>query len=391
MYAKSNPSDARANNRRLLFRLLFPDRQLSRADLCKETGLSRATATDVTGEMIDDGLLRELGSRKRDGRGKPGTLLAIDTDVLRLICIDLSRPYVMTGVVMDLRARIVERRERVLDDGDRVDLDDVLSLVGQMIRLAGSGLVGIGVAVPGVVSGAGRVISSSNLGWDDVELRDMLEDEFSLPVRVDNDANAALLADHFLGHGNPNCLLVQITRGIGASVLLNDEFVDGDDHAAGEIGHVVIDPNGPACTCGKRGCLETYVSAIALRDRIRRDPNRRADILAEAGARLGEALAMPVSLLNLHDIAVYGPPDIVGETLLNACDETVNSLSRNDYQSGMRVRRCELGDDATLRGQAVSVLREIVGGRGLYAATTQVDKSCLEAAQLDGCSKLRCY
>lgn len=100
---------------------------------------------------------------------------------------------------------------------------------------------------------------------------------------------------------------------------------------------------------------------------------------------------MPVSLLNLHDIAVYGPPDIVGETLLNAYDETVNSLSRNDYQSGMRVRRCELGDDATLRGQAVSVLREIVGGRGLYAATTQVDKSCLEAAQLDGCSKLRCY
>ena len=278
MYAKSNPSDARANNRRLLFRLLFPDRQLSRADLCKETGLSRATATDVTGEMIDDGLLRELGSRKRDGRGKPGTLLAIDTDVLRLICIDLSRPYVITGAVMDLRARIVERRERVLDDGDRVDLDDVLSLVGQMIRLASSGLVGIGVAVPGVVSGAGRVISSSNLGWDDV--------------------------------------------------LLNDEFVDGDDHAAGEIGHVVIDPNGPACTCGKRGCLETYVSAIALRDRIRRDPNRRADILAEAGARLGEALAMPVSLLNLHDIAVYGPPDIVGETLLNACDETVNSLSR---------------------------------------------------------------
>lgn len=335
MYAKSNPSDARANNRRLLFRLLFPDRQLSRADLCKETGLSRATATDVTGEMIDDGLLRELGSRKRDGRGKPGTLLAIDTDVLRLICIDLSRPYVITGAVMDLRARIVERRERVLDDGDRVDLDDVLSLVGQMIRLASSGLVGIGVAVPGVVSGAGRVISSSNLGWDDVELRDMLEGEFSLPARVDNDANAALLADHFLGHGNPNCLLVQITRGIGASVLLNDEFVDGDDHAAGEIGHVVIDPNGPACTCGKRGCLETYVSAIALRDRIRRDPNRRADILAEAGARLG--------------------------------------------------------DDATLRGQAVSVLREIVGGRGLHAATTQVDKSCLEVAQLDGCSKLRCY
>ena len=66
-------------------------------------------------------------------------------------------------------------------------------------------------------------------------------------------------------------------------------------------------------------------------------------------------------------------------------------LVTEDYQSGMRVLRCELGDDATLRGQAVSVLREIVGGRGLYAATTQVDKSCLEAAQLDGCSKLRCY
>lgn len=160
MYAKSNPSDARVNNRRLLFQLLFPGRQLSRADLCKETGLSRATATDVTGEMIDDGLLRELGSGPRDGRGKPGILLAIDTNALRLVCVDLSRPYVMTGAVMDLRARIVERRERVLDDGDRVDLDDVLSLVGQMVQLAGPGLAGIGVAVPGVISGSGTVISS---------------------------------------------------------------------------------------------------------------------------------------------------------------------------------------------------------------------------------------
>ncbi|MCB5604101.1 ROK family protein, partial [Bifidobacterium breve] len=74
---------------------------------------------------------------------------------------------------------------------------------------------------------------------------------------------------------------------------------------------------------------------------------RPPDIQAESAARLVEALALPVRLLNLHDIAVYGPPDIVGETLLNAGDETVNSLSRNDYQSDMRVRRCEIGDDAT--------------------------------------------
>lgn len=364
MYAKSSPSDARVNNRRLLFRLLFPDRQLSRADLCKETGLSRATATDVTGEMIDDGLLRELGSGPRDGRGKPGTLLAIDTDALRLVCVDLSRPYVMTGAVMDLRARIVERRERVLDDGDLVDLDDVLSLVGQMVRLAGPGLAGIGVAVPGVISGSGTVISSSNLGWSDVGLRDLLEEEFSLPSCVNNDANAALLADRFLGHGSSSCLLVQIARGVGASVLLNDEFVAGDDHAAGEIGHVVIDSDGPICACGKRGCLETYVSAVALRDRIRKDPHRRTETLTEAGTRLGSALAMPASLLNLHDIVVYGPPDVAGETLLDACGETVNALSRNDYQSGgIRVRRCELGDDAALRGQAISVLHEIVGRR----------------------------
>ncbi|MBW3081679.1 ROK family protein [Bifidobacterium saguinibicoloris] len=364
MYVKSNPSDARANNRRLLFRLLFPDGQLSRADLCKRTGLSRATATDVTGEMIEDGLLRELGAARRDGRGKPGTLLAIDTDALRLVCVDLSRPYVMTGAVMDLRARIVERRERVLDDGDRIDPGDVLSLVDEMVRLAGPRLVGIGVAVPGVVSGSGRVVSSSNLGWSGVELRDLLEGEFSLPVRVDNDASAALLADRFLGRGEPNCLLVQVTRGIGASVLLNDEFVEGDDHAAGEIGHVVVDPSGPACACGKHGCLETYVSAVALRERIRREPGRRADILAEAGTRLGGALVMPVSLLNLHDIAVYGPPDLVGDAFLDACAETINSLSRSDFQSVVRVRRCELGDDATLRGQAVCVLRAIVGRRG---------------------------
>ena len=360
---KADPTDARAGNRSMIFDMLFPENRMSRASLGKATGLSRTSLSDISSEMIDEGLLYELGTEAAQGRGKPGTILAIDPERVRLACVDLSQPCVATGATLDLRAKVLNRRETVFSSGEEPGPDDVMDLVRQLVQVAGGKVRGIGIAVPGVVSPSGTVISSSNLHWDNISIRDIIEAEFGIPTYVDNDTNAALTTERFLGHGGENLIFVQLTRGVGASTLINDAIVRGDDSSAGEIGHIVIDPNGPRCECGKHGCLETFVSATALEAAMRKDPTSRLSLLTSAGARLGRALTMPVSLLNIHDIVIYGPPEIVGDVFLDACRNEVARLSSNHFSRGISIRRCEQGADATLRGIGIMSIRRMAGRR----------------------------
>ena len=360
---KTDPTDARSENRRLVFEMLFPEKRMSRAALGRGTGLSRTALSDISAEMIDDGLLYELGTEEPQGRGKPGTVLAIDPERVRFVCVDLSQPCVATAATLDLRAKVLERRELVFSPGEEPGPADVMDLTRQMLQTAGDSVRGVGIAVPGVVDESGRVVSSSNLHWDDVALRDVIEGEFGVPTYVDNDTNATLVTERFFGHGGGNLILVQLTRGVGASTLIDDRIVRGDGFSAGEIGHVVIDPDGPGCECGKRGCLETFVSATALEDKVRRDPGQAAAILASAGEKLGHALAMPVSLLDIHDVVVCGPPEIVGDAFLDSCRRTVSGLSSSSFSRDVSVRRCEQGSDATLRGIGVMAIMRMSGYR----------------------------
>lgn len=354
---KADPSDVRAANRLLMFDLLFPENRMSRAELGRSTGLSRVAASEAVADMLDKHILRETGTDERAGRGKRGVLLAIDPDVWRVVTLDLSQAYVLRGALVNLCGRIVTRLETPLDSPDQVDLDDVIDMVRRLLALAGDHVLGVGVSIPGVVTREGRVVLSSSLGWHDVELRDLLEGEFGLPTRVCNDANTAMLAERFLGSGTPNSMFVRITRGIGAAVLVGDQLVYGEGYAAGEIGHVVADPNGPECSCGKRGCLEALISASALRERIAQAPDKRREILERAGELLGQTLATSVSLLDVTDVAVYGPADIVGDAMIEGAQREIDQLTASIYQPPAHIRRCEQGDDIVLCGQAMSIIQ----------------------------------
>lgn len=360
---KKDSTDARSENRRLIFELLFPENRMSRAALGRGTGLSRTALSDISAEMIDDGLLYELGTEEPQGRGKPGTVLAINPERVRFVCVDLSQPCIVTAATLDLRAKVLERRELVFSPGEEPGPDDVMDLTRQMLQAAGDDVRGIGIAVPGVVDAAGNVVSSSNLHWKDVAIRDIIESEFGVPAYVDNDTNAALMTERFFGLGDGNFILVQLTRGIGASTLIDNRIVRGDDFSAGEIGHVIVDSDGPRCKCGKRGCLETFVSATVLKEKIRKDPERVTSILVSAGEKLGCALSMPVSLLDIHDVVVCGPPEIVGDAFLDSCQRMISGLSSNSFSRDVSVRRCEQGGDTTLRGIGIMAIMRMSGRR----------------------------
>ena len=214
---------------------------------------------------------------------------------------------------------------------------------------------------PGTVDRLGTVLSAPNLHWSDVPLRELLLADLDLPVLVENDANAAVLAERRIAGGPDDLVRVQLSRGVGAGLLIGGRLVHGAASDAGEIGHVTIDNDAPRCGCGKIGCLETWASVPALNARIAENPGRRDEFLADAGHRLGRALAPVVAMLGLQRIVVGGPSDIVTDPLLNAARDLIVARTRSEFRPALELTASPLGEDAVLLGAADLVLLSELG------------------------------
>lgn len=357
---KTVPSDIRARNIMAAFNLLFPAASVSRSELGKMLGLSRMAASEVTREMLDTHIIREVGEDTRTGRGKRSVMLAIDTAFWRIITIDLSPQYLVQGALVDMGGRIIERAEVPVEHGADIHVGLITSLVRRLMATTTQPILGVGVAVPGVVDHDGTVVDAVQLGWKDMPLHATLRAELGIPALVGNATNAALVAERFFGGGDADSMLIRIGAGVGASLCLNGQIINGSTCMAGEIGHVVVDPEGPACACGKRGCLEAYLSTNNLYAQIAAEPARRSEILTGAGQLLGRVMAMPLGLLNLHDVTIDAPADIAGETFIHAMSGELSAAMNTQYMTIPLLHRCQVGADASLRGQAINVLRLLV-------------------------------
>ena len=354
--AKASPADVCRKNRQLIFRLLFPTNQYSRAELGRRTGLSRVAVSDVVGRMLEEGLLRETGQAPSGGKGKRGTLLSIDIDRLRIISIDLTQEHLLHGAVTNLLGQPLRHAEVTLNTGSFVSVDVIIELIEKMLGMSDGEVIGIGVASPGVVDN-GVVRSSTMRGWNNLDLSTPIAEHFGLEVNVSNDATAAMLTERFFGQGGPNMLFVRIERGIGSAILLSDTPVIGELHAAGELGHISIDLDGPLCRCGKHGCLETMSSGTALKKQLSAaDVEQHQGILARAGRYLGQALSMPVGLLDMADVCVYGQPNIINETFIDAAQQYLDAATSSSFHKHTVIRRCECGPDITVQGEAIAVV-----------------------------------
>lgn len=360
---KASPSDVRRRNRSLIFSLLFPSNQCSRAELGRRTGLSRVAVSDVVNDMLEEGLIRENGFETAStGKGKRGTLLSIDTTRLRIISIDLSQEHLVQGTVTDLLGLPQQRMEIALGPDNHIDVDTIVQFADELRSdLDVNRIIGIGICTTGVID-RGVIRESTALGWHDVDLKSILERRFGIPVTITNDVTSSILTERFFGQGGPNLLFVRNDQGIGAAALIDDVPVVGESHAAGEIGHISIDPDhGPECPCGKRGCMERMISATALRERMRGlSHDEQMQIIREAGTYLAAALAMPIGLLDITDICVYGPADIINNAFLEAAQERLDRTTTSKFHARSVIRRCQCGTDITLRGGAIAVVRHYI-------------------------------
>ncbi|KQW07941.1 ROK family transcriptional regulator [Leifsonia sp. Root4] len=368
--AKVLPEHARGHNRALVLQTLYVQGAQSRADIARETGLTKVTISDLVAELIVDGIVTELGQRESTRPGKPATMIDIDRGAFQIIGIDLSDQN-LRGALLDVDGRVLLREgaDRAGRTGDAA-LAAVIELIESLVHQASAPLLGIGVGSPGIVDVTGTVLTAANLKWAKLPLQQLLQERFGVPVLVANDADAAVLAEHSFGDASGDVVLVKVGAGVGAGLILGGRPFYGSNSAAGEIGHVVIGTDGgPVCACGKVGCLEAWLSVPRLTaqlDAITGDAAERLAerelILREAGRRLGIILAPVVGALNLSEIVLSGPTELLDGPLATATIETLRKRTMAEFTGDLTLRMTALArDDIVLRGAAVMVLSGQLG------------------------------
>ncbi|KQQ94099.1 ROK family transcriptional regulator [Leifsonia sp. Leaf325] len=368
--AKVLPEHARGHNRSLVLQTLYRASGQSRADVARETGLTRVTVSDLVAELIAEGLLVETGQREDARPGKPATLLDFDRGAFQIVAVDLSDDSVFRGAVLDLGGAILARDEIALAGSTGSEaIAKVLQLVDSLVAAATAPLLGIGVGSPGIVDLEGTVRTAPNLRWTSVDLHGVLAERFEVPVLVANDANAAVFAEHSFGGVDGDIMLIKVGHGVGAGLLVGGRPLFGATSAAGEIGHVVVGTDGgPVCACGKTGCLEAWLAAPRLAARIAaitatgaEADAERDTVLREAGRRLGIILAPVVGALDLSEIVLSGPTELLEGPLATAAIETIRTRTMAEFTGSLTVRMTTQGQDIVLRGAAVMVLSGQLG------------------------------
>ena len=371
----------------LLWSLYF-DQPCSRQDLSEATGLSPASVSNVTRELIEEGIVTEAGSVDSDG-GRPRTLLQIDPNYGYVIGVDVGETRIRVEL-FDLTMTERARADYPLDPGNQgVDLIVDRILTGLETVLAAGGVesdavLGIGVGVPGVVEqGQEVLVHGQTYGWDAVPLARLLRSGTSLPLSIDNGAKTMGRAESWFGAGRGarHAVVCLIGSGVGASIIANGSTHRGATSSAGEWGHTTVMVGGRACRCGSRGCLEAYVGAQAILDRsglplsgdqetalaaladLAATSTKAADVLAETALFLGVGIANLINLLNPEQIILGGWSGLLlGQRMLPAIRDAARRHSLRHPFADTSIELGRLGPDAVALGAATLPVERFLNG-----------------------------
>ncbi|MFD4509034.1 ROK family transcriptional regulator [Streptomyces sp. NPDC058457] len=386
-------SGVRQGNVRRVLDALRLDGPSSQAALARRTQLSPATVNAIVKTLRADGVAEV---RPVNGRESLVALVASH------------------AAVVAVQVNVAAMRAALFDFGGRVRLDACVPLQGEggspalvvdMVRslTAEAGLgprdfagVAVGMQAP-LARATGAVASWARLQfpeWTDLPVAKTLEDDLGIPVIAENDANLAALAEWTwgAGQGAADFLYVMCAAGVGGGLVIDGRIYRGGDGLAGEIGHIVLEPGGPVCFCGSRGCLTTFVSERSIllaleasgssRGSLREvvDGARRGDpacrrVLYEAGRHLGRAFASTAKLMAPSVIAVGGTLSEAGALVFDGIQSSVEMHSLRAVSPSIRVCPARLGDDATLFGGVAAVLAETGQGVSTLPAWSKPSKA----------------
>ncbi|HEY1293146.1 MAG TPA: ROK family transcriptional regulator [Chloroflexota bacterium] len=375
---KATQQHTKAHNDSLVLSTIYGALKISRAAVARRTGLSRTSVGEAVGELLERGLVEEVGRGQTSG-GKPPILLRVKSDARHVIGVDLSGEE-FRGAVYNLRgeARHVLSVRREGRSGAAA-LELAYVLLERLVNAAGAPVLGLGIGTPGLIDfrRGSQVHWAVNLDWLEIPLRARLEERYGVPVHVLNDSQAAAMGEYFFGAsgGSGNLVVIKCEEGLGAGIVLEGQLLYGDHFGAGEIGHLVFTEGGRRCRCGNTGCLETVASGSAI---LRAANGRAMDMrsigeayaggdvdvreLVHAAARgLGLAIATLVGTLNVQDIVIAGSVAQLGEPFLTAVRHEVRTRSLAVLARDTHVKFSSIASDITSLGAAAVLLHQELG------------------------------
>ena len=255
---------ARDINRDIVLEIIRSQQPVARADLARSSGLQPSTISAIVEQLIKEKLVSE-GAVSRRPRGRPSTLLSLN-DFMVILVADV-RPNQAIVALVDLNGRFLAREAIPLVSDPGRSVSKMMQCM-QSMRAGhpNRSFEGIGISMPGRVDpDSQRLILAPNLKWSDYDIKSVIEEKMQLQVELANAANACLLAELWSGRldGIRNAVLITISEGVGGAILANGQIITSRSGLAGEFGHSPIDPTGPVCGCGQRGCWEVFASSTA--------------------------------------------------------------------------------------------------------------------------------
>ncbi|NUR05978.1 MAG: ROK family transcriptional regulator [Nocardioidaceae bacterium] len=367
----------------------------TRSRIALETGLSKATLSNLVVELIDRHLVREDGPDRGGGVGRPGLTVSLDGRAVAGVGVEIDSEYAAVSAV-DLQGTVIRETEAPVDVvalGPEATLDRVARLIGRTVLSLTEARVhvaGITVSAPGVIDyTTGTLRFAPNLGWRDIPLVERLTDRFSQPfpqIALENDAKLAAIAEYASGYqqqGVEDLVYLAGQAGIGAGIVANGQLVRGWSGFSGEVGHLPLDPTGRPCACGRTGCWEGLIGLRALLRRAAddsdpiHDPRRLLeDRLTELHERavagdarvleaihdvatdLSRGMSIVVDVLNPEVVVLGGYFAILGDLMLEPVRAGL-ATRRMDDGSAVRVEPSRLGMTSTSLGGAIAALEEV--------------------------------
>jgi len=385
-------------NRSMVFDLIRRKGPISRAEIARTIGLSIPTVMKITEEFSHKQFVQDVGKGESSG-GKRPELLELIPDSKYIIGVGVGRSK--TNVLMMNLAGEVFIREIMETGGTVVPevwISRLIRVIENVIRESGlpeKQILGMGIGMPGILDEeSGKVLFSPDFKWENVDMLTPIRERFKMDITIENANRALAMGEYYFGAGvdSRNFLVVNLGHGIGSAIMREGEFYRGSSGSSGEIGHIILEKNGPKCNCGNKGCLEAIASGNAIaRDAkiavlegnaskimelVNGDINRiEAKTVFEA-AHLGDQMAIQITeramqyigiglanYINLLDpdlIILFGGLTNAGDIFLKKIKEVLRERQMKFAGRQVKLVISQMGENGTAVGSASLVLKKFI-------------------------------
>ncbi|TCL76553.1 putative NBD/HSP70 family sugar kinase [Hydrogenispora ethanolica] len=377
-----NTVQLQLENRSTLLKLLRQHDHVCRKDLAEMSGLTGAAVTNLIRDLIEIGLVKE----DRDfasSSGKNAIPLQLNFRRFLAVGVNLRRDHI-SYALFDLSGALLEKNKLYWETGASIaEILNQLYLAVQSCIQSNENkgrVIGIGVSAPGPINlekGELALVSNVPSEWkQSVPIKRYLEERFNLPVLLDNNSNAAALAEKWFSEGQEchNLVSIFISKGMGAGVIIDDQIYHGAFGFAGEIGHMSINFDGPACGCGNKGCLELYCSTMALlakaqqirgsdtisrfevfKEQVKKGDPDLMKLVVESGKYLGYAIVNLTNTFNPELIVINGDMNDFGSFWLDSIRQAALERLPPEVAAGLRIKLTSLSENPLLLGTVAMV------------------------------------